>query len=391
MKLLPFILKHLRHNPIRTASTVAAIAACIFLFCTLETIIDAIHWGLKSASANRLVMRNNVSLQFPLPLAYKERILGMKGVKRVSTSNWFFGVYQDFKNFFPNFAVDPEDYLAIYPEYELSAEQKQAFLSNLKGCIVGRGTADRFGWKVGDVFQMESRIPNYRKAEPFEFVISGIYDVDLRKNPSTTDSLMFFHYKYLYEGTGQRVQAGTYIIEIDDPGQAPAIARALDDQFENSDSATKTETEAAFRAGFVSLGGNLALLLNTIGLAVTFTILLVTANTLSMAIRERRTEIGVLKTLGFSNGRVLFLILGEALLLGILGGALGVVLAWRGIPLLPHVPFLGDALRGFPRLFPSPLLAAYGFGIAILLALAAGLLPAVLSYRARITALLRSL
>ncbi|MBI4601150.1 MAG: ABC transporter permease [Planctomycetes bacterium] len=391
MKLLPLILKHLRHNPVRTASTALAVAASIFLFCALETIIAAIDWGLKSASANRLVMRHSVSLQFPLPLAYKARIAGVPGVRRVATSNWFFGVYQDIKNFFPNFAVDAEDYLAIYPEYELPEAQRSELLRTLKGCAVGRDTAERFGWKAGDVFSMESRIPTYRKAEPFEFVICGIYEVDLEKNPSTTGSLMLFHHKYLYEGTGQRVQAGTYIIEIADPEKAPAIAQALDAMFENSDAPTKTETEAAFRAGFVSMGGNLALLLHTIGLAVTFTILLVTANTMSMAVRERRTEIGILKTLGFSDRRVLLLVLGEALLIGLAGGAIGIALGWVGIPLLPRVPFLGDALRGFPRLYPTPQLAAYGFGTALLVALAAGFAPAFLSYRARITQLLRSL
>lgn len=391
MKFLPIILKHLRHNWVRTLSTIAAMAVCVFLFCTLETFVEATTYNLKSANDTRLVTRHSVSLVFPLPVSYREKIRGLPGVERVAISNWFGGVYRgEMKNFFPNFAVDAEEYLAMYPEYLIPEEQKTDFFKEMKACVVGRETADRFDWKLGTVFQLESFIPRYRKADgPFEFVVRGIYETDDRKYPGTNASLMFCHYKYLYEGTGQQAQVGTFMTKIADPARAVATSSLIDELFENSDAATKTETEAAFRASFVSLGGNLAFLLRSVGLAVAFTILLVTANTMSMAIRERRTEIGILKTLGFSNALILGIVLGEAVMLGALGGICGIQLAHVLIQFLPKLPFIGDAVRGFPGLGLSLPVATLAFTLSVLLGLIAGLVPAILSYRARITNLLR--
>jgi putative ABC transport system permease protein len=260
MKYLPLILKHLRKNWIRTASTVMAMALCIFLFCTLETLINAITWNLKSASSTRLVSRHAVGLANNVPITYKQRIANVPGVKAVSASNWFGGRQgDDFKNFFPNMAVEPETWLPMYPEYELPEDQKQAWFNDLRGCIIGRKTAEKFGWKIGSRFQLESFIPPYRvPGKPFEFVVSGIFDADEVRNPGTDTTAMYFHWRYLYEATNQRVGAGTYTILIDDPNKAGQISKTIDSMFENSDPQTKTETEAAFRASFVSLAGNLA-------------------------------------------------------------------------------------------------------------------------------------
>ena len=389
MKFLPYLLKHLRRNWIRTSSTVLGMAVCIFLFCTLQTILAAIDYSLQSASAQRLWTRHSVSLVFTLPLSYKARIAAVPGVRRVANSTWFGGVYKDRKNFFANFAVDPEDFLAIYPEIEVPADQRAAFLSDRRGALVGTGLAAKFGWKVGDTIQLESDIPPYRIGRPFDFVIRGVYDIDRVKNAGGDVNSMYFHYNYLYEATDQRVQAGTYVLEIDDPDRAGAISRAVDALFENSDAQTKTETEGAFVAGFVSLAGNLALLLNTIGLAVSFTILLVTANTMSMAVRERRTEIAVLKTLGFSGRLVLGLVLAEALALGVLGGGVGLLLGWVSLKGLQEAPMLGTVLAFYPNVGLTPLVAALGMGLALVLALAAGLVPAVAAYRGRVTEMLR--
>jgi len=391
MRYLPYILKHLRRNWVRTASTVAAMAVCIFLFCTLQTFVQAVTWNLRSANASRLVIRHAVSLVFNLPLAYKERIAGVPGVRRVAATSWFGGTRRanDPTDFFPNLAVEAEEYLAMYPEIILSEEHERAFLQDQRGCIVGRQTADRFGWQPGDTFQLESFIPPYRIGRPFEFVVSGVYDTDTARFPGTQTTAMFFHYKYLYEMTGRRVGVGTYTIEIEDPSRAAAVSAAIDARFENSDAQTRTETEAAFRASFVSLAGNLALLLNGIALAVMFTILLVTANTMSMAVRERRTEIAVLKTIGFPSGLVMALVLSEAALLGGLGGGLGILLGRQMIRILPDLPFIGDAVRGYPSLGLSPVIAAAGFCTAVFIGLAAGLVPSVLAYRARITDMLR--
>jgi putative ABC transport system permease protein len=389
MKYFRLVTRHLLHNWVRTASTVIAIAACIFLFATLETVIDVMNRALMTARADRLVTRNQVSLQFPVPIPYKARIASVTGVQRVAASNWFGGIYQDRKNFFTNMAVDLEEFLDMYPEFILDPDERKDLLADMRGCVIGRALADRFGWKVGNVFQLESFIPIYRKKTPFEFVIKAIYDTDPKKHAGTDRSAMFFHWKYLYEGMERKTSIATVYSQISNPDDAVAISKTIDAMFENSDSQTRTETEAAFRASFVSMGGNLALLLHAVGLAVTFTILLVTANTMSMAVRERRTEIGILKTLGFGNGLVLLLILGEALLLGLLGGGVGILAGSGVIQVLPNVPVLGDMFRGFPGLGLSARVALLGIGMAVGIGLAAGLVPAILSYRARVTQLLR--
>jgi putative ABC transport system permease protein len=298
-------------------------------------------------------------------------------------------VYQDQKNFFPNFAIDPEPYFAMYPEYIVPPEQMEAFLRDVSGCIVGRATADRFGWKLGDTVPLESFIPPYRKGSPFEFVIRGIYDSDEAKNPGTNVTLMFFHFRYVYEALGRRIGSGSFNVEISDPSQAGVVSRAIDALFENSDAQTKTETEGAFRAGFISLAGNLAFLLHSIGLAVTFTILLVTANTMSMAVRERQKEIAVLKTLGFSSERILGMVLGESVLLGVLGGGVGIVLGGWVVNGLPRAPVVGSFFSGFPNFRLSVTTAALAFGLAVTLGLLAGIVPALLAYRSRVTTMLR--
>jgi putative ABC transport system permease protein len=390
MKYAPLVLKHLRKNWIRTLSTVLAMAVCIFLICTLQTVVNAVNWGLHTGNASRLVTRHYVSLVYNLPNSYKNKIAAIPGVQNTAILNWFGGVYRgDMKYFFTNFAVEPEPFLQIYPEIMLPDEQKQAWLHDVRGCIIGRKLAEKYGWKLGDHFQLESFIPPYRVGTPFDFVVDGIYDTDPIKYPGTDLGTMYFHYKYLYEATGQRAGIGTLTELIDDPNNAGRISKAIDNEFENSDTQTKTETEQAFRAGFIAMAGNLALLLNGIGLAVAFTILLVTANTMSIAVRERQQEIGVLKTLGFPSGLVMALILAEAVLLGLLGGALGLIFAAGMIHALPGIPFVGAVVRQFPGLGLTPQLITYGFGVALLLALLAGLVPAILSYRARITEVLR--
>ena len=390
MKFAPLILKHLRKNWLRTLSTVLAMAVCIFLICTLQTVVDAVNYGLSLGNASRLVTRHYVSLVFNLPNSYKNKIAAIPGVQNTTIVNWFGGMYRgDMKYFFPNMAVEPERFMEIYPEIMVPEDQKQAWFHDGRGCIVGRKLADKWGWKVGDHFQLESFIPPYRVGKPFEFIIDGIYDTDTVKHPGTDLTAMYFNYRYLYEATGERAGIGTITVSIDDPKNAGRISKAIDAAFENSDVQTKTETEQAFRASFIAMAGNLALLLNGIGLAVAFTILLVTANTMSIAVRERQQEIGVLKTLGFPSGLVMALVLIEALLLGLMGGALGLFFAGGAIHALPSVPFIGDVVSQFPGLGLSPKIVSYGLGAALLLGLLAGLVPAVLAYRARITEVLR--
>ena len=408
MKFLPFVVKHLRRNWIRTASTVVAMAVCIFMFCTMRSVLAQIDSMLESASASRLVTRHAVSLVFSLPLSYANRIQAVPGVKRVATTSWFGGTLPakkegkaeegaeastDWSNFFPNMAVDADPYFGMYPEFQIPPDQYQAFKEDMRGAVIGRKLANKFGWKIGDRFFLESFIPPYRKKDgPFEFTVRAIYDVDKAKHPGSDAGLMYFHYKYLYEATGRIVDAGSYTIEINDPDQAGTVSKAIDAQFENTDAQTLTETEQAFAASFIAMAGNLAFLLNSIALAVSFTILLVTANTMSMAVRERRTEIAVLKTLGFSSGRVMGLIVAEAVFLGALGGALGIggsrALMW----LLTTLPVIKDMLAGMglSELNLQPAVAAVGFAVALFLGLAAGIVPAYNAYRSRITDMLRT-
>jgi putative ABC transport system permease protein len=407
MKFLPFIFRHLRRNWIRTGSTVLAMAVCIFLFCTLRSVLAEVNGLLEGTSASRLVTRHAVSLVFNLPLAYGSRIQSVPGVKRVAATSWFGGslpakkegkaeggeATTDWSNFFPNMAVEDEPFFAMYPEYQVKPDEWREYMGDMKGAMIGRKLADKFGWKPGDRFFLESFIPPYRKKDgPFEFVVRGVFDVDAAKHPNTDSNVMYFHFKYLNEATGRQLGAGTYMVEVNDPDQAGVVAKAVDAQFENSDNQTLTETERAFAAGFIAMAGNLALLLNGIGLAVSFTILLVTANTMSMAVRERRTEIGVLKTLGFSSAQVLGLIVAEALLLGVLGGALGIAGSQGLMWVLTHAPGVKDMLAGIglSTLTLRPLVAATGFAVALFLGFAAGFLPAWTAYRAKITDMLRT-
>jgi putative ABC transport system permease protein len=408
MKFLPYLLKHLRRNWFRTTLTVLAMALCIFLFCTLQSVLAQINGLLDSRSAKRLVTRNSVSIVFDLPIAYEARIQSVPGVTRVAMSNWFGGSLPakkegkaeegsssttDWSNFFPNMAVELEPFLAMYPEYQIPPDQYQALLQDQRGCAIGRKLADKFGWKIGDTFHLESFIPPHRKPDgPFEFAVRAIFDTDPVKYPGSDTNLMLFGRKYLYEATGRRLQAGVYYVEIEDPDKAGEVSAAIDALFANSDAQTHTETEKAFAASFVAMAGNLALLLNGIGVAVTFTILLVVANTMSIAVRERRKEIGVLKTLGFTSRQVMGLVVSESVLIGVIGGALGVLGSQGVMWLLTHAPGVKSLLGtiGLTELDLRPLVAGLGFANAVFLGFVAGFVPALNAYRTRITDALRT-
>lgn len=395
MKFLPYVLKHLRRSWIRTGSTVLGMALCIFLICVLQTVLDAVRKTTEAADPSRIVTRHAVSLTFNMPLAYKPRIQALPGVKRVAVSNWFGGVYRDMKDFFPNFAVDSEDYFPMYPEYVVPPAEYQAYLADMQGALLGRDVAEKYGFTIGDSFQMESFIPPYRVRGPLTFHVRGIYDAPPGKRSSVNLGMMFFHYKYLYEtirGTaGAYAGAGTFTVQLTEPGRANAAMKAIDANFENSDVQTKTETEGAFLEGFIALTGNLVGLLNGVGLAVGFTILLVTANTMSMAVRERRTEIAVLKTLGFSSALVMALIIGEAFTMAATSGVLGVTMASFAVGNVADLPFMGLLLGNFPALEVSTTVGLLTFSLAVVLGTGAGFVPALGAYRARITEALRSI
>ena len=388
------VIRQLRRRPVRTLSTVAALALCSFLLCTLRTVVVSVQSGLESTRSWRLVTRSALGLTSSVPATYKSKIAAVEGVTGVAVATYFLGFRgspPDLSSYFPNLAVD-EDYLGLHPEIVLPEEQRQAFEADRRGCIVGRETAERFGWKIGDTFQLESAIPPYRRPSgPFEFIVRGIYSGDDDRFPGTDQTMMLFHFKYLEEGIGQALRTKTFSVAIDQPERAGEISRAIDARFESSERPTRSETEAAFQANFASLAGNLTRLLEAVGLAAGFAMLLVTANTMAMNARERRGQVALLKTLGFSGSRLFAMTLGEGLLIGTLGGGLGIVLSGQVISTLPQVPLLGSAFSQLPGLELSFGVAALGFLAASSFGLLAGLLPAVRAYRAPITEMLRAM
>jgi putative ABC transport system permease protein len=402
VKFLPFVLKHLARTWIRTASTVAAMALCVFLICALQSVLAEVDSYVQTRSPRRLITSNLLS--GGLPLAYAEQIRRIPGVRRVAAGFMFFGFLRvktegkagpaagsatDWTTFFHNMAVDAEPYFAMNPEFRVPPDQFRDFLGDLQGCLVGRNLADKFGWKLGDRFFLESIAPALQKPTgPFEFVIRGFIDPDLENYPGTPADVMYFHLKYLDVLPRMRGWTVNYMVEVDDPGRAADIGGAIDALFENSSEQTVTDTEKAFAADLSTQAGELSLLLNGIGLAVCFAILLVTANTMSMAVRERRTEIAVLKTLGFRSAQVMALIVVEGLLLGTLGGALGIAgtaaLLWG----LNQTP--GVMLPGLAQVALRPPVALLAFGMAMILGFLAAFVPAWGAYRGRVVEMLRT-
>ena len=401
MKFLPLVLKHMRRTWIRTGSTTVAMALSVLLFCTLQSALTRFNRVIDTRSPKRLVTRNAVTFMLPMPVSFRTQILKAPGVRRVAIMNPFGGFLParkegkdvdggatDWTNAFQNLAVDAEPYFAMSPELALPPAELRAFLKDVQGCVIGRKLAGRFGWKVGDRFFLESVVAAYRKQSgPFEFVIRGLFDAD-PAYPGTETELMIFHFKYLNEALGGEMWALTYLVEIDDPARAAEIGAGIDALFEDSAHQTLTESEKAFAADFMSMAGDLGVLVNGIGLAVCFTILLVSANTMSMAVRERHTEIAVLKTLGFTSAQVMGLVVAEAMLMGALGGVLGVGGTRAILWVLDHVS--SGTWFGFAGMELNPVVALSGFGVALALGFAAGFMPAWGAYRARVAESLRS-
>jgi len=322
VKFLRLIATNLKRSKRRTFLTVSSIAVALFLFCTLRTVLTSFDASLRTADASRLVVRHAASLIFPLPLSYRGRLAQLPEVTGVTWANWFNGVYQDPKNFFAQFAVDAPTFFALYPECVIPPAGLAAFESERTACIVGRKLAKKYGWKVGDRIPLEGTIYPGR----WEFTLRAIYT---GKTEDVDENTMFFRWDYLNESLpeGRRDQVGIYYLRLRSPDLAARVSRAVDGMFENSNAPTRTETEKAFQLGFISMLGNVRLLLFLIGSAIVFAIMLVTVNTMMMTFRERTSEVGVLKTIGFSDTMVLNLVAGEAMLVALLGGVIGCGLA----------------------------------------------------------------
>jgi putative ABC transport system permease protein len=364
MKFLPLVLANLKRHKLRTVLTTASVALALFLFASLRTVVTTLSAGSEVSSASRLIVQNSTAFVIPLPMSYAARLKSVPHVTDVTWSNWFGGKYGDGKKFFAQFAVDPETYLKMYPEIQVPEGQKQAFLKERASALIGEGLVRAFGWKVGDNVTIQGTIfPG-----DWTFTIRGIYHPTLKEYG---DDAFMFHYDYLYEKYPDRVTPGWYILKVDDPNAAPTVIRTIDEQFKNSSAPTKTGTEKAFAAGFASMWGNVKLLMSTIGMAVVFAILLVTANAMMMNQRERTAEVAVMKTVGFSDRRVFGLVIIEAAVVALTGAVLGLGAA----TLLPIVTGFGQG--GFlPGFHVTPGTLVVGASVALLLTVASGIFPA---------------
>ncbi len=319
MKLLRLIWRNASRNPRRTVLTILSITVSIFLVSTLQAILhqlDSIGEGSDSSHL-RLVTRHAVSLGHELPIAHKAKIAALPGVKYVASFTWFGGIYRSPENFFANFAVDVEDFEKLVDEFTIPPDQLEAWKTERSAALVGRKLMEQYGWTLGDRVTLQGTI----YPADMEFIIRAVYtaprDIDERA--------FYFHWDYFDEALGRRGRAGTFSVKVDSPGDVPRLMDAIDRLFRNTDAETKTETEQAFNLSFVSMLGNVKLLLNVISAAVVFSIMLVAANTMAMSIRERTGEVAVLKTLGFRRNRILLLLVGESVAIALLGGLLGSV------------------------------------------------------------------
>jgi putative ABC transport system permease protein len=382
MKFLNLIWSNLKRRKLRTALTLLSILVAFVLFGLLASIKQALAGGISIEGANRLVVRQKVSIINLLPESYKARMERIPGVDLAVYQTWFGGIYQDAKNFFMQSPVVPEEFLNMHPEFILPAEQKRAWLQTRTGAIVGRKTADRFHWKVGDKVPIQSSIwAQTGGSRAWEFDIVGIFS---GRDKTTDTTPLFFRYDYFEEARERgKGQVGWYTIRVKDPSQAGAIAKLVDQEFENSPYETKTEPEGAFIQGWAKQVGNIALITASILGAVFFTILLVTGNTMSQAVRERTGELGVLKAIGFTNGQVLGLVLAESCLVAVLGGILGLAFAWL-------IASGGDPTGGMlPQFFLPHRDLLLGLLLSLVLGIFAGIFPAFGAMRLRVADALR--
>ena len=326
MNILKILVRNAFRHKLRSILTIIAMCIAILAFGLLRTVISAWYAGVAASSADRLVTRNAISLIFPLPLAYRDKIRLTDGVQGVSYGNWFGGIYIEEKNFFANFAVEPQTYLALYPEFILPPDQLRAFLTNRKACIAGGRLAERFGWKIGDTITLKGTIfPGN-----WELLLQGIY----RGRDQTVDqSMFFFHWDYLNESlkkttSGRANQVGYYIIQLTDPERAAEVCTAIDKNFKNSLAETLTETEKAFQMSFVAMSDALIWVIQIVSGVIIVIILAVVANTMAMTTRERIGEYAIYKTLGFGAFYIWGLIWGESLVITLSGGLLGMVLTY---------------------------------------------------------------
>jgi putative ABC transport system permease protein len=324
MYILKLLLRNAFRHKLRAALTILSITIAILAFGLLRTFVGAWYAGVKASSANRLITRNAISLIFTLPLSYKEKIRQIDGVKEIAYGNWFAGIYKDEKNFFANYAIEAKNYMKLYPEFVVPPDQKEIFLRDRKGCVAGRKLIEQYHWKIGDIIPLKSVVfPGN-----WEFVLRGIYH---GRDEGTDERVFFFHWDYLNEALKKTAprradQVGWYVVEVKDPNRAAEVAQAIDKTFKNSLAETLTETEKAFFLSFISMADAIIIAIQLVSFVVIIIIIAVAANTMAMTARERIGEYAVFKTLGFRGWRIAGMIVGESLLITMIGCFVGIAL-----------------------------------------------------------------
>lgn len=370
MMLLKILFRNAFHHKLRSSLTILGIAVAILAFGLMRTVISSFYAGVDAASTTRLITRNAISIIFPLPISYADKIRQIEGVKMVSYGSWFGGVYIDRKNFFPNFCVEPHSYFTLYPELVLDAGEKKAFLNDRKGCVVGRKLAKKYGWKIGDTITLKGLI----YPGNWDFVLRSIYT---GRDQTVDETQFFFHWKYLNEATkklmpGLADKVGFYMIGVIRPDVAADTAVRIDKAFQNSLAETLTETEKAFNLGFIAMSGALVTAIQMVSFIVIFIIIAVVANTMAMTTRERTGDYAIMKTLGFGAKDIAILIFGEALVLTFTGSLLGIVLTF------PATRIFGQQIATY---FPTFLVSAQTIYMDIAASLIIAFLAAVIPTR----------
>jgi putative ABC transport system permease protein len=381
MKFIGLVLKNARRSKRRTALTILSVALAVFLFSALRAVLQGFDAVSAASSAQRLVTIRSTSMIFSMPTSHGETIRATPGVQDITYANWFGGIYKDPKNFFGQFAVEPESYLRMYPEFLVSPEEKQAFLADRTGCLVGDGLARKYGWRVGERIVLQPGIPVYGSLD-YPLTVRGIY----RAGSSAVDNQsMLFHWKYVDERSLVKGEVGWYVTRVADPDRAVQVANAIDQKFANSPYETKTDTEQAFSAQFASMLGNLNVLLGSVGLAVVLTTLFVAGNTMAMSVRERTNEIAVMRTLGFPAATIFLLVVGEGLLVAVVGGVIGGALARVAV----NAEALGLAGGFIPAFGVSNGIVAAGLALSVMIGVLAAIIPATMASRLKIVDALR--
>jgi putative ABC transport system permease protein len=383
MKFLPLVWRNLMRRKVRTIFTVLSILIAFILFGGLMAVRAAFSMGVEVAGADRLMTIHKVSLIQWLPKSYEDRIRSVDGVTGVTHASWFGGYYQDPSNYLANMAVDPERWLQMYPEFEVPPEQAKAWASDRTSAIVGVDTANKYKWKVGDRVPLISPIYRKRDGSPWEFTIAGIYDSSVK---GTDKTQFFFHWDYINETFRNTVIAnnvGWYVVRVGDPANADKLAKEIDALFANSPNETKTSTEKAWVSDFAGQIGDIGAIVIRVAALVLGLMLFVAGNAMAQSIRERINELGVMKTLGFGNGRILALVLLESCTLAVIGGGIGLAIAWVLVS-------RGDPTGGFLPQFYFPVRdLILGIVLVFVLGLGTGILPALQASRLKIVDALR--